>query len=111
MYSVVTRSSFYWEFILYHSLLSATSYLAMPIPVFNELCRHSINFARSCVLHESKFISQIASYCICFARSKSPPGLNVLFCADRFQSNVDDILSGSPNHIVHSYFKNSVSEA
>jgi hypothetical protein len=35
----------------------------------------------------------------------------VLFCADRFQSNVDAILSGSSNHIVHSYHHSSLSGA
>ena len=36
----------------------------------------SINLARACVLNESN-IRKIASYCIYFARSKSPLGLNV----------------------------------
>jgi len=62
------------------------------LPVFDELCRRSIKFARSCVLHESQFISQIASYCIHFARCESPMGL---FCAERFQTNIDRILNGS----------------
>jgi hypothetical protein len=35
----------------------------------------------------------------------------VLFCADRFQSNVDDILSGSSNHIVQSYYNSLLSDA
>jgi hypothetical protein len=35
----------------------------------------------------------------------------VLFCTDRFQSNVDDILSGSSDHIVPSCYNNPVSEA
>ena len=35
----------------------------------------------------------------------------MLFCADRFQSNVDDILIGSSNRIIHSYYNSSVSEA
>jgi len=78
------------------------------LPVFDALCRRSINFARSCVLHESQFISQIASYCIHFARCNSPRGLNILFCADRFQTNIDGIFIGSSNYIVHSYYNRSI---
>jgi len=81
------------------------------LPVFDELCRRSINFARSCVSHKSKLISQIASYGIHFARCKSPMGLNILFCADRYQSNVVNILSGSSNYIVQSYYNRSIADA
>ena len=80
------------------------------LPVFYELCRRSINFARSCVSHESKLICQIASYCIHFARFKSPMGSNILFCADRYQTNIDDILSGSSNYIVYSRYICSISD-
>ena len=58
------------------------------LPVFDELCRRSINFMRSCVSQESKLISKIASHCIHFARCKTPMGLNILFCADRYQTNI-----------------------
>jgi len=38
-------------------------------------------------------------------------GVNVLFCADQFQSNIDDIFSGSSNHIVHSHNSSSIADA
>jgi len=80
------------------------------LPVFDELCRRLINFARSCVLHESQFISQIASYCVHFARCNTPMGLNILFCADRFQTDIDGILNGSSNYIVHLYYNRSIAD-
>ena len=80
------------------------------LPVFDELCRRSINFMRSCVSHESKLISTIASHCIHFARCKSPMDLNILFCADRYQTNIDDILSGSSTYIVHSHYNRSIGD-
>jgi len=80
------------------------------LPVFDELCRRSVNFARSCISHESQLISQIASYCIYFARCNSPMGLNMLFCADRFQTNIDGILNSSSNYIVHSYYNCSTAD-
>jgi len=72
--------------------------------------RRLINFARSCVSHESQFISQIASYCIHFARCYSPMGLNILFCADRFKTNIDAILHGSSSYIVHSNYNRSIAD-
>jgi len=82
------------------------------VPLFDELCRRSINFARWCVSHESQFISHIASYCIGlhFARCNSPMGLNILFCTDRFQTNIDGILNGSSYYIVHSYYNRSIAD-
>jgi hypothetical protein len=80
------------------------------LPVFDELCRRSINFARSCATHESQFIRQIASYCLHFARCKSPMGLNILFCADRYQTSIDCILSSHPNYIVYSHYNRSIDD-
>ena len=80
------------------------------LPVYDELCRRSMNFARSCVSLESKLISQIASYCIHFARRKSPMGPNILFCADRYQNNIDNILCGSANYFVHSQYNRFIAD-
>jgi len=80
------------------------------LPLFDKLCRRSINFARLCVSHESQFISLIASYCIHFARCNSPMCLNILFCADRFKTSIDGILHGSSNYIVHSYYNCSIAD-
>jgi len=35
-------------------------------------------------------------------------GLNILFCANRFETNIDGILNGSYNYIVHSYYNRSI---
>jgi hypothetical protein len=71
--------------------------------VFDDLYRRSTNFARSCVSHESQLVIQIASYCTHFARCNYSMDLNILFRADRLHTNVDGILSGSSNYIVHSH--------
>ena len=73
------------------------------MPSFNQLYVPRVS-------HESKLISKIASYCIHFARCKSPMGLNILFCADRCQTDIDDILSGSSNYIVHSHYNRSIAD-
>ena len=37
-------------------------------------------------------------------------GSNILFCADRYQTTVDDILSGSSNYIVYSHYNRSITD-
>ena len=35
---------------------------------------------------------------------------NILFCADRYQTNIDDILGGYTNYIVHSHYNRSIAD-
>ena len=35
-------------------------------------------------------------------------GSNILFCADRYQTIIDDILGGSSNYIVSSHYNRSI---
>jgi len=108
LYRVLPRRPFKLEFITYHTLLFVASFFICVrwiLPPFNQLRA----FMR--VAWVNKLISHIASYCKHCARSKSPRGLNVLFSADRFQSNIDDILSGSSNHTVHSHYNSSIADA
>jgi len=42
-------------------------------------------------------------------QTHSPMGL-MLFCADRFQTNIDGILNGSFNYNVHSYYNCSIAD-
>ena len=80
------------------------------LPVFDEICRRFINFARDCTSHESGLIKQIASYGIYYARSESPLGHNMLFCTDRYRSPLDSLLFSSLN-IINSYFDSTVDDA
>ena len=80
------------------------------LPVFDEICRRSINFARACISREPGLIQQVASYGIYYARSESPLGQNMLFCADRYRSTLNNLLFSS-FQIVTSYFDNTVDDA
>ena len=80
------------------------------LPVFDEICRRSINFARDCISHESNLIRQIESYGIFHARSASLLGQNMLFCIDRYRSPVNGLLFSSFN-IINSYFNSTVDSA
>ena len=66
---------------------------------------------RTCISHESALIRQIVSYGIHFARSESPVGHNVLFCAGRYNSTINSILYGSFNDIVSAQFNSTMDEA
>ena len=77
------------------------------LPVFDEICCRSINFARDCISRESSLIRQIASCGIFHARSASPLGQNMLFCIDRYRSPVNSLLFSSFN-IINSYFNSTV---
>jgi hypothetical protein len=50
------------------------------LPIFDEICRRSLNFIRSCIAHESSLIRFIAQCGELYARSSSFLGQNVLFC-------------------------------
>ena len=80
------------------------------LPVFDEICRRSINFVRDCISHESSLIRQIASYGIHYARSDSPLGLNMLFCTDRYCSHLNSLLFNSFKS-VNSYFSSTIVDA
>ena len=51
----------------------------LPVFVFEEICRRSVNFVRDCMSHESGLTKQIASYGIYFANigQTPPPGRNL----------------------------------
>jgi hypothetical protein len=79
------------------------------LPVFDEICRRSINFARTCISHEVPLIRQTAIYAIMYARSDSPLGQNMLFCSQRYHSSLDSLLF-SPFNIVNNYVNSAVDE-
>ena len=56
------------------------------LPVFDEICRRSINFCRDCIAHVFDTIKRTASYGIYYARNESPLGQNMSFCTDRYRS-------------------------
>ena len=80
------------------------------IPVFDEFCRRSLNFIRSCTSHESALIRFIAYYGVTFFRGFSVLGQNISFCTYRYDCSLFDVLYGSINNTVHSYVADSVSD-
>ena len=71
------------------------------LPVYDEICRRSLNFLRSCVNHKSAVVRFVACHGIKFSIGSSFLGQNVMFCAQRFGCSVNDILQGSTNRIIN----------
>jgi len=81
------------------------------LPIFDELCRRFLNFARFCVTHECPLIRFIANYGIMHARSLSPIGQNVLYCLKRYNCTYNSFLHGSINRIINMYHNISIEDS
>jgi hypothetical protein len=81
------------------------------LPIFDELCRRFLNFARSCIKHDCPLIRFIACYGIVYARSCSPIGQNVLYCLKRYNCTYNNFLFGSVNSIINLYCTNSIDDS
>jgi len=80
--------------------------LSQCLPLLDEICWRSFNFVQSCIRHESTFVQFIALHGL-HARSRSLFGRNVVFCAERFNCSINDLIYG---RIINSYVRNSVDE-
>jgi len=63
----------------------------LPLGLLDEICRRSLNFIRTCALHDSFLIRSVAQYGKIYARSQSIIGQNVLFCAQRYHRSISDV--------------------
>jgi hypothetical protein len=81
------------------------------LPILDDLCRRSLNFARSCITHDCFLIRYITSYRVVHARNCSPTGQNLLYCFERYNCTYSDLLFGSVNSIVNSFFLKSIDDS
>jgi len=72
------------------------------LPLFDETCRRSINFIRSCLSNESSRDRHISQYAVFHSRPLSCLGQNVLFCMRRYNCSIRD-LRESANNIIKSF--------
>lgn len=79
------------------------------LPIFDEICRRSLNFIRNCVFHDSALISFVARYGVFYARSLSILGQNVLFCTQRYERSIQYVINNPINGLINSFAFNSVS--
>jgi len=83
--------------------------LSQCLQVLDEICRRSLNFVRSCIRHESALVQFTASHGM-HARSRPLFGRNVVYCAERFNCSIIDLIYGRLPIIINSYVRNSVDE-
>jgi len=80
------------------------------LPVFDEICRRSANFMRSCMVHNTNVVRSVANYGILFGRCESPVGRNVLYCMRRFNAVLSDILSEEFDTFVWKHVTKDISD-
>ena len=78
------------------------------LPLFDEMCRRSLNFIRTCLSHDSTLISFVARYGVFYARGLSILGQNVIFCTQRYKLSVHDIINSPVDGLINSFVFNSV---
>jgi len=83
--------------------------LSQCLPVLDKICQRSLNFVRSCFRHAFASVQFIASHRL-HARSRSLNRRTVLFCAERLNCSIDDLIDGCFAIIINSYVRNSVDE-
>jgi hypothetical protein len=95
----------------YNTHCSLLPVVSQCLPIFDELCRRFLNFARSCVTHECPLIRFIANNGIVHSRSLSPIGQNVLYCLNRYNCTYNSFLCDSVNRIINCYYSNSIEDS
>ena len=80
--------------------------ISQSLPMYDEICRRFLNFARACINHDSPLIRFIALHGIHHAKTYSFLGHNVWLCSQRFKCPVDVLMSCNSNSIVHRYIDN-----
>jgi len=83
--------------------------LSQCLPVLDEICRRSLNFVRSCIRHEFAFVQFITMHGL-HARSRLLFGRNVIFCTQRFNCSINDLIYGRLPIIINSSVRKSVEE-
>jgi hypothetical protein len=73
------------------------------LPLLDEICRRSLNFIRSCLVHESHLIRFVVTRAKYFFRNNSFLGHNILFCMERYKCSLHDVIIGNGNHVVKQY--------
>jgi len=68
--------------------------LTNTLSIFDEICKRSAHFIRSCLLSQYKLVRSVTLYSILHGRYLSVIGKNLLFCCKRFSWNFDDFLLG-----------------
>jgi exonuclease III len=78
------------------------------LPLYDEICRRFLNFARACVFHDSTLVRAVALHATHSAGTSSPFGQNLRICSQRFECSVERLLSCDTNNLVHRFVDNLI---
>jgi hypothetical protein len=81
------------------------------LPLFDELCKRTINFAQSCIRHESNLVRFVSSHGILNFRGPSILGQNVWFCTHRFKCRLSDAINCSINALIYKFVEKSFDDS
>jgi len=84
--------------------------LCKRLPVYDEICRCSANFVRTCLFHNNSVVENVANYGVLWARCESPIRRNVMHCMRRYNARLPDLLSAKFDAIWKSAMKDISSE-
>jgi len=77
--------------------------------LFDEICRRSLHFIRTCALHDLSLIRFVVQYGALYAHSQSIIKQNVLVCAQRYHRFIIDVIYDQVNSCINTFAcKNSV---
>ena len=76
---------------LYDTSALNVSLISNALPIFDEICRRTMNFLHSCLYSESDLIRHVVFFGITVSRMNSVVGRNASFCCDRYRKHLDNI--------------------
>ena len=62
------------------------------LPIFDEICKRSMRFIRSCMDAKSRLVRSIASHGIFFSKFHSLLGRNIMWCCQYFNLNIANLM-------------------
>jgi hypothetical protein len=81
------------------------------LPIFDEICRRSLNLMHACVSRQVKLVAFVALHGLAVARARSPLGQNALFCAQGYRLLLFEILRGTTAYRINCLVNTATSEA
>lgn len=77
------------------------------LPLFDEICKRSLNFIRTCLQSESNLVRNVSRHGVFNSPGSSLLGSNIRFCARRFECTVWDIIHRPIQSVINNYIASS----
>ena len=86
--------------------------LCNSIPVEDEICRRFLSFLRTCLASDCGVVKFVVKHSLLYGGMFSLSGRNALFCSNRFNFDVSNILKSdfNPNNIVRDWCVHATSD-